>query len=169
MNIRYDRYLVKKYAPLYQNRNADMRTTAMCWGFECGDGWFNLINTLSAHLCREWVDAKEDYDAIKDRAGMRKCDGNEDRAWNTIVTKEDIATAKVKMDNEAEKVPVAIQVKEKFGGLRFYVGRTTNEQDAIIYFAESMSYKTCDVCGNKGKSSRDGWITTRCKEHRDEF
>ena len=27
-----------------------MQETAMCWGFECGDGWFNIINQLCQNI-----------------------------------------------------------------------------------------------------------------------
>ena len=32
------------------NRNLPMTETAMCWGFECGDGWFPLINQLMSNI-----------------------------------------------------------------------------------------------------------------------
>jgi hypothetical protein len=32
------------------NRNKDMKETCMCWGFECGDGWFPLINQLMSNI-----------------------------------------------------------------------------------------------------------------------
>jgi hypothetical protein len=35
---------------LYRNRYADPRTTAMCWGFDCGDGWFDLLLEASIKL-----------------------------------------------------------------------------------------------------------------------
>ncbi len=61
---------------------------------------------------------------------------------------------------------VAVQVKEKFGGLRFYVDNASKEQMDIIDKAEALSYKTCEVCGEEGKHySPRGWIKTRCKEH----
>ena len=69
------------------------------------------------------------------------------------------------MDEEAEKVPVASQVKEKFGGLRFYVDRATEEHYNYINFAESMSYRTCEVCGNPGKRYTDGWHQVLCDAH----
>jgi len=165
MNRHYDKYLVKKYEPMFRDRYSDMRTTAMCWGFECGDGWFNIINNLCKLICSEWLFAKEQYDHIKDRVGKQKYDFDLDHPFNTIVTEEDVAKTKAKMEAEAEKIPVVIQVKEKYGGLRFYVHGATDEQYAYIRFAEWMSYDTCDVCGNKGKPNREGWIRTRCKEH----
>ena len=43
MNQRLDKYLVKKCPTLFADRNASMQTTCMCWGFECGDGWYQLL------------------------------------------------------------------------------------------------------------------------------
>jgi hypothetical protein len=63
------------------------------------------------------------------------------------------------------RVPVAVQVKEKFGGLRFYVQAATKEHYNYISFAESMSYRTCEECGNPGKTYTDGWHTTLCDIH----
>jgi hypothetical protein len=36
--------------PLLFERNADIRNSAMGWGFECGNGWFNLIYDLAEEL-----------------------------------------------------------------------------------------------------------------------
>ena len=60
---------------------------------------------------------------------------------------------------------VATQVKEKFGGLRFYVESATPEQHAVISFTEALSYYTCELCGStKDIGHTQGWITTMCKE-----
>jgi hypothetical protein len=32
------------------NRNKDMMETCMCWGFECGDGWFQILNQLMGNI-----------------------------------------------------------------------------------------------------------------------
>ena len=32
------------------NRNKDMKETCMCWGFECGDGWFQILNQLMGNI-----------------------------------------------------------------------------------------------------------------------
>lgn len=63
----------------------------------------------------------------------------------------------------------AVQVKEKYGGLRFYVNHSDDYIDGLISMAESMSYKICEYCGNKGKANREGWITTLCKTCREEY
>ena len=40
-----------------------------------------------------------------------------------------------------------VQVKEKFGSLRFYADNTTELEDTLIDFAEAISIKTCVGCG----------------------
>lgn len=58
-----------------------------------------------------------------------------------------------------------LQVKEKFGGLRFYTAGLTEEQNKIVSKYESLSYKTCEECGEPGKTNNSGWITTLCDKH----
>jgi hypothetical protein len=167
MNRHYDRYLVKKYAPMFRDRYGDMRTTAMCWGFDVGDGWFNIINTLCRLMCSEWLFAKEQYDYLQTRVGKPKYDFGKEHEGGDIVTEEDVAKVRATMDEEEAKIPVVTQVKEKYGGLRFYVYGATDEHYALIRFAESMSYRTCEVCGDRGRSNGWGWIRVRCKKHED--
>ena len=57
----------------------------------------------------------------------------------------------------------AVQVKEKYGGLRFYITGGDDYIKGLIGMTESMSYKTCSVCGNKSNPSKGrGWIYTLC-------
>lgn len=58
-----------------------------------------------------------------------------------------------------------IQVKEKFGGLRFYCDNSTEEIDQLIRAAENKSYVTCEVCGQPGKFRTGGWVKTLCDVH----
>jgi hypothetical protein len=62
------------------------------------------------------------------------------------------------------------QVKEKFGGLRFYVVNNTKEISDLIKEYEVKSFKICDVCGCDicKTSSVNGWIYSRCEKHRPE-
>lgn len=56
----------------------------------------------------------------------------------------------------------AMQVKEKFGGLRFYMVSSTDAMEDLIEEAESQSYKTCEECGQPGKLRKGGWYVTLC-------
>jgi len=50
MKQELDEYLCKVYPKMMINRNAPMTETAMCWGFECGDGWFQILNQLMSNI-----------------------------------------------------------------------------------------------------------------------
>jgi hypothetical protein len=56
----------------------------------------------------------------------------------------------------------ASQVKEKFGGLRFYMNGTCDEMDDLIDAAEKACGQTCERCGHPGKMRSGGWIVTLC-------
>ena len=160
MNDILDAQLCEKYPLLFKDRNADMRTTAMVWGFCHGDGWFNIIDTLCWHLHRKYDDAVLRHDYLVSRLGKPRFGEK-----GVAVTLEDIDEAKAKMDTEAELVPTVVQVKEKFGTLRFYIQAGTDEHYNYISFAETMSGVTCETCGKPGKRLGRGWIYTACKEH----
>jgi len=151
MSPEHDAALCKKYPEIFKNRNADMTATAMCWGFECDDGWYALIDTLCSSLMGE-----VNY--------LR-------RAVENKYHKPDEIEKLKKLLAEAEAaIPVASQVKEKYGGLRFYVEYSTDKQDAFIDFAESLSYRICEVCGSMHdtQSYSLGWVKTLCPTHADE-
>jgi hypothetical protein len=57
------------------------------------------------------------------------------------------------------------QVKEKFGGLRFYINEGSDKMFEKITEVERKSYLTCEVTGKPGKLRNDlGWIETLCDE-----
>jgi len=59
------------------------------------------------------------------------------------------------------------QVKEKFGGLRFYVLGGSDEIYDRINQAENESFKTCEKCGStQNVTTEGGWLKTLCKECR---
>lgn len=56
------------------------------------------------------------------------------------------------------------QIKEKFGGLRFYINGASEEVHNIIHKYEKLSYTICENCGSKeAKLEQDKyWWSTRC-------
>jgi hypothetical protein len=57
---------------------------------------------------------------------------------------------------------VITDIKEKFGGLRFYTGGATQEVHDIISKYERMSYHICILCGQKATKISRGWISPYC-------
>ena len=115
MTEEHDRYLCLTYPKLYAQRYLPMDRTCMCWGFECGDGWFNLLDKLSAAITK----------------ACPTCE--------------------------------AVQVKEKYGGLRFYYANGNEQVYKLVAAVEHKSLKTCEVCGKPGKINSAGcWLSIRC-------
>ena len=61
-----------------------------------------------------------------------------------------------------------IEVKEKLGGLRFYIDKTISKaMNDRIQQAKEESIVTCDICSAPAlcRKHADGVIATRCGEH----
>ena len=63
MREELDKKLVAKYPKIFMDRHGDMSETGMCWGFQCGDGWYDLIDTL-CQLIQGHVNCKKDLNQI---------------------------------------------------------------------------------------------------------
>ena len=58
------------------------------------------------------------------------------------------------------------QVKEKYGGLRFYVDNVPEAVSNLIWEKELESENVCELCGEEGKIIIvNGWYMCRCKKH----
>ena len=60
---------------------------------------------------------------------------------------------------------VVEQIKEKFGGLRFYYSGGDDTVAGMVRMAESWASVTCEDCGVPGVSRNGGWIKTLCERH----
>ena len=175
MKQELDKLLCEKYPKMMVNRNKDMKETCMCWGFECGDGWFNILNQLMSQI-QHHIDWKE-----KQRAGAIKYNemAAQAKAGNFDLFEETMKA--LPNDEYKEKrlaeivagdfrpVPESIpqvtldQVKEKFGTLRFYYQGGDDYISGMVSLAESMTAVTCENCGNLGSCRGGGWIHTYCE------
>ena len=77
MRQELDSLLCEKYPKMMVNRNKNMQETCMCWGFECGDGWFNILDKLMGNIQHhiDWKNRKEEVvaqvtlDQVKEKFG----------------------------------------------------------------------------------------------------
>ena len=158
MKTKLDNALCKKYPKIFAERNLPMSQTCMCWGFP-GDGWYHIIDNLCGA-----IQARIDYNA-KQIA--------EANIWNAIIDENRLsdlpewasANPKRRLVPDVIEQVVAEQVKEKFGGLRFYFRGGDEVIHNYVDFAEHLSYSTCEQCGKPGEVYSDGWIQTLCKVH----
>ena len=50
MRQELDEALCAKYPKMLRDRHKDKHETAMYWGFECGDGWYDLLDALMSNI-----------------------------------------------------------------------------------------------------------------------
>lgn len=107
MDKQLDDALCERWPTIFRDRYADPAISCMGRGFECGNGWFCLIDQACAALQAE-------------------------------------------ADRGDAPQPVAAQVKEKFGSLRFRLVNTSPGQRVILDFLYGLSTVTCETCGQLG-------------------
>jgi hypothetical protein len=174
MKQELDKLLCEKYPKMMVNRNKDMMETCMCWGFECGDGWFNILDQLMGSIQHhiDWKEKQRNW-AIKYNEMATQA-----KAGNFELFEEDMKA--LPNDEYKEKrlaeiiagdfreVPESIpqvtldQVKEKFGTLRFYYSGGDDYISGMVSLAESLTGVTCESCGNVGERRGGGWVHTYC-------
>lgn len=141
MRRELDEQLCEKYPKIFRDRNAPMTQTAMCWGFECGDGWYNIINALCFQI-QSHIDWRNSQRQLLLKSNPHN----------------------IRIPDEVPQV-VAVQVKEKFGTLRFYTDGGNEITDGMIRMAEAMSAVTCETCGAAGEHRGTTWLYTACDLH----
>lgn len=124
MNKDLTELLWNSFPRLYRGRFLSIQESLIPFGFDCGDGWFQIIWDLSVEL---------------DKLGCQ-----------------------------------ATQVKEKYGGLRFYYGNPPNVSytitDKLVTEAEKKAAVTCEITGKPGRLvSHHGWYMVRCQEEIDKL
>jgi len=167
--------LCEKYPKMMVNRNKDMKETCMCWGFECGDGWFNILDQLMGNI-QHHIDWKEkqrkwatEYNEMAAQAKAGNFDLFEEnmKALPNDEFKEKRLAEIVAGDFRTvpESIPQVTldQVKEKFGTLRFYYTGGDDEISGMVRMAESMSGVTCEECSAPAETHGPGWIRTICE------
>lgn len=176
MNEKLDAELCSTYPKMFANRYADMKTTAMCWGFECGDGWHNIIASLCSNI-QHHIDysvkrnkSDNDYNMMLIEMHQGKFDrfneyykGYQEHyveEKREELLKEDFRDVHPIVDQV-----VVDQVKEKFGTLRFYYTGGDDTIRGMVRMAEAMSAVTCEECGVPGEQRHGGWIRTLCDTH----
>ena len=176
MNLKSDMELCAKYPKIFAGRHGDMRDTAMCWGFECRNGWYWVIDELCALIQNHIDNMERNRDAAirYNEIIAQACVGNYIpffeyyRSFDKDYVAEKLLKIATEEPRKVEKVwqVEAVQVKEKFGGLRFYVNGADETANAYIDFAESLSFRVCEYCGSTKDVSqtKTGWIKTLCQE-----
>jgi hypothetical protein len=97
--------------------------------------------------------------------GFRCHDG-----WSGIIAELTAEIARIVGGPEGAPELRVVEVKEKLGGLRYYIWHVPEKHALAVaeakQRAEDRSFETCEVCGKPGKLVRsDGYWHTACLEH----
>jgi hypothetical protein len=178
MEAELEEKLYKKYPKLFAERNLPMTQTCMCWGLECSNGWFNILERMCGLLQHHIKETRRSCAAIRryNRALKQAIGGNDKNlrfyyskrlGWENEKVDEFVKKdlEKQTFREEWRKPPTQLvftQIKEKYGTLRVYYNGGDEYCGGIIAMAESMSAVTCEDCGVPGKIRGGGWIRTLC-------
>lgn len=167
--------LAKKYPLLFEN-SEDSNTPFAHFGFECNDGWYNIIDGLCKSLYRNYRITNQRLDYVEsslkdlDRYIQYRKDLTKEQALQNL--EKEKSELLVELEEAKRDIPMISQIKEKFGTLRFYVdfregvsACITSRVYALVDFAEHMTELTCEECGNKGETYEMGWHKTLCPIH----
>ena len=135
--------LVRRYPDIFQ-KSGDFE-------FSINDGWYDIIDTLLSLIS---------YPLDNARGRLKHT-----LKYSDLKSSDKIKELEETIINEIEKLPIIVQIKEKFGGLRFYIENGSDTVYNYIDFAEHMSYKVCEKCGSPGKSRSLSWIKVLCDQH----
>jgi hypothetical protein len=151
--------LIEKYPKLFRDVNKSPRETLICFGAECGSGWFDILDNLCGFIT------------------------NLQKSRSYFLTKKDGEF----IDFHCPDIKF-VQIKEKYGTLRVYwhfadwdyeefasqlkntedldkhISKYSDVIESAIDFCEYLSSKTCEVTGKPGKLYSKGWSVTLCKE-----
>lgn len=141
--------LVKDNPELFENNNIE---------FSVGNGWYNIMAGLLGIITAPLANAQH-------RLRYEREHPSNDGGVKLHMLEEGV-------QNALDSLPRLDQVKEKFGGLRFYyTDRNKDNRDYIagaVRMAEEMADRTCHVCGSPGERRGGDWIQTLCDKHHKE-
>lgn len=149
MRVDLDRALCAKYPKFYGGDEV--------FGFECDDGWYDLIDRLSAQI-EPLVPVDICY------CGHSKAlHGPDGKCRGEYPDGGELCDC---VEYEAHDFYV-VQIKQKFGTLRVYTSYYLAAVQAIIDTAERASASICEVCGGVGSRHvlHNWYHVTRCDAH----
>lgn len=147
-------------------RTQESIVVPMQFGFEVGDGWYMLLDELMGDI-QNHVENENRNRKHRVRSKFAQwLDTKRHRLpWKWKMLRNLILWVVNRFPRGVDPMPpIQIdQIKEKFGGLRFYFSGGDDYIYGMVSFAESLSYQICETCGTTiGVGQTKGWIHTIC-------
>jgi hypothetical protein len=138
--------LIEKYPKIFQDYEGN---PGRC-NWDVPPIWVPIIDDLCA--CIQYhIDYYNIYLPNPNYVNGSKYDPN-DTTTHALISKENYQVT-------------CTQVKEKFGGLRFYTNGNDEQVKGMISYAEHLCWSSCQNCGSREDIiTIDGWIARLCKK-----
>jgi hypothetical protein len=160
MNKELEEYLIKKYPKILSVSNYNKEHCYGMFGFECEDGWFLHLDRMFAAI-QSTIDFSEtNYENLTQHYNKLPW---YKKLWSIYKR----SRYHYLRDNQTPIPQVtAVQIKEKFGTLRFYYIGGDERITSIVDFYESYTQYICEECGSTvDVGSTSGWIRNVCQKH----
>ena len=169
MKEELEKSLIEKYPEFFQGHKLPPTQSLMCFGCECDDGWYQIIENLCGYI--KSLIHRDHTLYVKDELFSKERTNNWDQNIVHVPAPEIVFT----------------QIKEKYATLRIYYYIKAMQEDfpgreklnldllekhyweidqriqSAIDFAEYISSKTCEVTGLPGSLHHKGfWYKTLC-------
>lgn len=146
----------------------DGRIPSQMFGIECEPGWFSLLDDLLDAIHNHIKNYDRNHQNIIRSRIIRNFIGFYNSRSQKV--RKFLKPIKNFLEKYAKRHSPKMefyitQIKEKFGGLRFYYMGGDDYIDGAIALAEMLSYNICETCGTNKEvgRTRSGWIHTICK------
>ena len=141
MNPDLQKQLYSKYPKIFVDKDKSMQETAMCWGIETPDDWYDIIDTLCHALTYTYSTSLDIDKEDAERLSINPIRFREEDCYIYSV--------------ECPQI-IAEQVKEKYNTLRFYF-RLENNED-VKYLLQTKKYPILTTILNNFRSYVDGVV-----------
>lgn len=177
MKQELEQKLFERHGKLFRDRTRPIDETCMCWGVECGDGWYALIDLL----CERLGDIATKYDIdivfsqVKEKYGTLRAyyDFTLGPRWTPREDGWPVRLLRKLFRRRASHVWLldGQDTIDRFRLDSLYCGINVSAYAAVvdaidleIAVAELFSSFVCEYCGTTGarRRGRHGYLTTIC-------
>jgi len=160
MNADLQKYLIDKYPKILGIKEENVKHCYGMFGFECGDGWFLHLDRMFSHIQSEIDYSESNYENLKYMYNKL--------SWYRKIHSIYKRSRYHYLRNKQTPIPqvTAVQIKQKFGTLRFYYTGGDERIAQIVEFYELYTQYICEDCGtNVDVGYTSGWIRNICEKH----
>jgi hypothetical protein len=147
-------------------------------GVSIEQGWYHIVERLVSQIHHhvKWKRSRRARDLQLNRAIKKGRDavlkviaqkGKEPNVWDQERADELFEAGEFTPSDVVPHIEIH-QIKEKFGGLRFYFQGGDEYCRGLVTMAEEWAANTCEECGERGEIRTGGWHKSLCAVHHGE-